>query len=62
MKFGCMMTHMQVHYRQLHESHNSGYYSPPKQCLCGILTTIAMTNPEYGQLCMHAELDHAVLR
>ena len=65
MTFGCMMTHMQVHYRQLHESHNSGCFSPPKQCICNILTTIAMTNHEYGQLCMQSELDqsdHAVLR
>ena len=65
MKFGCMMTHTQVHYCQLHESHSNGYYSPPKQCLCSILATIAMTNHEYGQQCILAELDqsdHAVLR
>ena len=65
MKFGCMMTHTQVHYRQLPESHSSGSYPPPKQCICNKLTTIVMTNLEYGQPCMQCELDqsdHAVLR
>ena len=65
MKFGCMMTCMQVHYSQLHVSCNSVCFSPPKQCICSILDTIAMTNHEYGQPCIHAELDqsdHAVLR
>ena len=50
---------------KLHESHSSGPYSPPKQCICSILTTIAVTKHEYGQLCMQSELDqndYAVLR
>ena len=60
-----MMTHTEVHYHQLQESHSSSPNSPPKQCICSILTTIAVTNHEYGQPCMQSELDqsdHAVLR
>ena len=36
----------------------------PRQCLCTLLSTMAMTHHEHDQLCMQAELDqsdHAVL-